>query len=445
MLKRKSQTDKPSGTPKRSSTDPLTNLPRRDQLPAWLTDRASRAQATSKRVSLFMVGVGNLRDVNDTYGPEVGDGILKEVAGRMSTFVGKNGAVCRYNAGEFAAVIDGVSSADRAREIAAALLAVLDEPFPNNGVNVPVFSQVGAALSDPGHADSQAWLDDAHDALVAARDQGLGSVVVNDESTRNRIDVQINEERIRNAFDNDEFVVVYQPIVSPADAEIVGFEALLRWLDPSSGIGLISPAKFLPLLEKTGLITPVGTWTLSQAVGQIAEWNRRRDDKPPLFVSVNLGAKQMAEPSFADTVVKALDDVSFRPELLSLDVTPAALKYNKTATWSALRGLSSVGIRIALDDFGVGESSMVYLRELQVDLLRIDRMFVKGLNKTPEDTAIVRHLIGIGRDLGILTLAEGVETPDQVIELQKLGCPLAQGWHFGRPAQASEVEAQFLA
>lgn len=444
MLKRKSQTDKAPGPSKRPATDPLTNLPRRDQLLTWLTERASRAQATSKRMGLFMVGVGNLRDVNDTYGPDVGDEILGGVAQRMSRFVGNGGSVCRYNAAVFAAVIDGVSGADRTREIATDLLATLDEPFKSGGVEVPVFSQIGAALSDPGHADNQAWLDDAHDALVTARDEGLGSIVVHDESTRNRIDIQINDERIRNAFDNEEFVVVFQPIVSPADGEIVGFEALLRWLDPSSGAGLISPGKFLPLLEKTGLITPVGTWTLSQAIGQISQWNGQRAGRDPYFVSVNLGAKQMAEPSFADTVVKALDEISFKPELLSLDITPAALKYNKTSTWAALRGLSAVGIRIALDDFGVGESSMVYLRELQVDLLRIDRMFVDGLGKTPEDTAIVRHLIGIGRDLGILTLAEGVETPDQVIELQKLGCPLAQGWHFGRPALAAEIEDQLL-
>lgn len=444
MLKRKSQSDKAPGTSKRPVVDPLTNLPRRDQLLTWLTDRASRAQATSRRMGLFMVGLGNLRDVNDTYGPDVGDRILQEVAQRLTAFVGNGGAVCRYNAGVFAAVIDGVGSADRTHEIGTELLAALQTPFQNDGVDVPIFSQVGAALSDPGHTDNQAWLADAHDALVSARDQGLGTVVVHDESTRNRIDIQINDERVRKAFENEEFVVVFQPIVNPTDGEIVGFEALLRWLDPGSGAGLISPGKFLPLLEKTGLITPVGTWTLRQSIGQISHWNKQRADRDPFFVSVNLGAKQMAQASFADSVVQALDEISFKPELLSLDVTPSALKYNKTATWSALRGLSSVGIRIALDDFGVGESSMVYLRQLQVDLLRIDRMFVEGLGKTPEDTAIVRHLIGIGRDLGILTLAEGVETPDQVIELQKLGCPLAQGWHFGRPAQGFEIEEQLL-
>jgi diguanylate cyclase (GGDEF)-like protein len=443
MLRRKAQDEKTPGA-RLPSADPLTNLPGRAQILSWLTDRASMAQATSQRVALFMVGVGNLRDVNDTYGPEIGDRILAEVAQRLTKLVGNAGSVGRYNAAEFAAIVEGVGTAERTRDIAVELLAALDEPFQSNGVDIPVFSQIGAALSDPGHANNQAWLEDAHDALVTARDQGLGSVVVHDEATRNRIDTQITDERVRNAFENEEFVVVFQPIVSPGDGEVVGFEALLRWLDPSSGTGLIAPGQFLPLLEKTGLITPVGTWTLTQAVRQISEWNAARAGREPFFVSVNLGAKQMAQASFAESVVQALDEISFKPELLSLDVTPAALKYNKTATWSALRGLSALGIRIALDDFGVGDSSMVYLRELQVDLLRIDRMFIDGLGKTPEDTSIVRHLIGIGRDLEILTLAEGVEREEQVADLQKLGCPLAQGWYFGRPALPAEIEEKLL-
>lgn len=426
------------------SADPLTGLPGRAQILAWLDEAATRSQATSQRVVLFVVGVGNLRDVNDTYGPDVGDRILVELAGRLRKLVGNAGSVGRYNAAELVAIVNGVGTAERAREIATELLATVDEPFDNDGVQVPVFSQIGAALSDAGYANSQVWLDDGHRALVEAREQGLGSIVVHDEGTRNRIDTQITDERVRNAFENEEFVVVFQPIVRPADGHVAGFEALLRWLDPSTGAGLLSPAQFLPLLEKTGLITPVGTWALARAVRQVDEWNAHRGSRDPYFVSVNLGAKQMAQASFAESVVKVLDEVSFKPELLSLDVTPEAIRYNKSATWSALRGLSAVGVRIALDDFGVGDSSMAYLRELHVDLLRIDRMFVEGLGKTPEDTAIVRHLIGLATDLGILTIAEGVEREEQVRELRELGCPLAQGWHFGRPALPEEIEATYL-
>jgi diguanylate cyclase (GGDEF)-like protein len=443
MLRRKAADDDAAGA-RLPNADPLTGLPGRSQILSWLTDAASQSQATSQRVALFMVGVGNLRDVNDTYGPEVGDRILAEVAQRLTKLVGNAGAVGRYNAAELAAVVNGVGTAERTHDIAVELLAALDEPYVNAGVEIPVFSQIGGALSDPGHANNRAWLDDAHHALVEAREQGLGSVVVHDEATRNRIDTQITDERVRLAFENEEFVVVFQPIVRPQDGDVVGFEALLRWLDPSSGTGLISPGQFLPLLEKNGLITPVGTWTLSKAIRQINDWNAARADRDPFFVSVNLGAKQMAQSNFADTVAQTLDEISFKPELLSLDVTPDALRYNKSATWSALRGLSALGIRIALDDFGVGDSSMAYLRELQVDLLRIDRMFLDGLGKTPEDTAIVRHLIGIGRDLEILTLAEGVEREEQVRDLQSLGCPLAQGWYFGRPALPAEIESTLL-
>jgi diguanylate cyclase (GGDEF)-like protein len=442
MLKRKSSDGGASA--RLPSADPLTGLPGRAALRTWLEEAGTRAQATSNRVGLFFIGVGNLTDVNDTYGPEAGDHVLHDVGARLTQLVGKAGQVARYNGAEFAAVIEGVGTADRTRDVAEELLGSLNEPFDRGGVQIPVFSLIGAALSDPGYASVDSWILDGHQALTEAREQGLGTVVVHDESSRNRVGVQITDDRVRQAFENDEFVVVFQPIVTPSTGTVVGFESLLRWLDPGSGTGLISPGQFLPLLEKSGLITPVGTWTLEQSVRQVSAWNDARPDEKPYFVSVNLGAKQIAQTSFAESVVKVLDALSFKPELLSLDITPTAIKYNKTATWAALRDLKYLGVRMALDDFGVGDSSMAYLRELQVDLLRIDRMFVEGLGRTPEDTAIVRHIIGIGRDLEILTLAEGVETPEQDAQLRELNCPLAQGWFYGRPEIASEIEATLL-
>jgi EAL domain-containing protein (putative c-di-GMP-specific phosphodiesterase class I) len=188
----------------------------------------------------------------------------------------------------------------------------------------------------------------------------------------------------------------------------------------------------------------VGTWTLERATSQIKAWNDRRPSDKPLFVSVNLGAKQIAHASFADSVAQALDAAGLAPELITLDVTPEAITYNKHATWGALRDLKSLGVRVALDDFGVGDSTLAYLRELSIDLLRIDRMFTEGLGKTREDTVIVEHLIGLGRDLEILTLAEGVETAEQAEKLRELSCPLAQGWYYGKPEPDFEIEPKLF-
>jgi EAL domain-containing protein (putative c-di-GMP-specific phosphodiesterase class I) len=320
----------------------------------------------------------------------------------------------------------------------------LAEPFQVGSGAVMVSASLGAALSDPGYPGIKAWLDDAHHALAEAREDGNRSIVVHDESTRNRINVQINEERVEKAFQRKEFVIVYQPIVVPNDGTIVGFEALLRWLDPSSGGSFITPGQFLPILEKTGLITPVGTWAMQEATEQIKLWNDNREGQRPFFVSVNLGGKQMAQPDFPATVAQALDSCGLAPELLMLDVTPAAIRYHKSATWGALRDLKYLGIRIALDDFGVGDSSLTYLRELNIDLLRIDRQFIEGLGNTPEDTAIVRHVIALGRELGILTVAEGVEREQQDEALREFNCPLAQGWFYGRPEPAATIEDTLL-
>jgi EAL domain-containing protein (putative c-di-GMP-specific phosphodiesterase class I) len=254
--------------------------------------------------------------------------------------------------------------------------------------------------------------------------------------------VRITEDRIQKAVENNEFRLLYQPIVTTQNGRVVGFEALLRWLDPGASAKFVSPAQFLPLLEKTGLIIEVGEWVLNEATRQIQGWNERYSNREPFFVTVNLGARQMAQTHFSATVAKALDSCGLRPELLTLDVTPEALSFNKQATWAELRDLKYLGVRIALDDFGLGESTIGYLRDIKVDLIRIHRTFVNGLGTTSEDDAIVKHLVGLGLDLGILSLAEGVETPLQAKRLTELNCALAQGYHFGRPELPTDIEAR---
>lgn len=442
MLRRKQDEAPVVEAPRTGPTDRITGLPAREQLLPWLTECMERGRATSERTALIFVDIGHLRDVNDTYGPDVGDQLLRAIAARLGSEIGGDQRLLRYAGAEFALIVPGVATPETATSLADGVFELLAEPFDLGGTPVAITCAIGGGLSDHGYDSVQRWIDDAHDAMAEARELGNRACVIRDEATRNRIDVRITEERIHKAVENNEFRLLYQPIVTTDGGRVVGFEALLRWLDPGASAKFVTPNQFLPLLEKTGRIIEVGEWVLNEATHQIAEWNERHPTREPFFVTVNLGARQLAQTHFAGTVAKALDASHLKPELLTLDITPEALKFNKQATWAELRDLKYLGVRLALDDFGIGESTIGYLRDINVDLLRIHSSFVAGLGTTPEDEAIVKHLVGLGLELGILSLAEGVETPLQASMLAQLKCGLAQGYHFGKPEMASDIEAR---
>jgi diguanylate cyclase (GGDEF)-like protein len=443
MLRRKQDEDDIDVVPSPDGqVDRVTGLPGRSQLQPWLQECLERGRSTSERTGLLMIDIGHLRDVNDTYGPDVGDELLRGVARRLGEEIGGGQRLLRYSGAEFALIAPGVQTTETASSLAEGIFELMAEPFDIAGNHIAISCAVGAALSDHGYDSIRSWIDDAHNALSEAREQGNRAIVTRDESTRNRIDIRITEDRIQKAVDNNEFRLLYQPIVTTQNGRVVGFEALLRWLDPGASAKFVSPAAFLPMLEKTGRIIEVGEWVLNEACQQVQTWNDRAPGREPFFIAVNLGARQMAQTHFSATVAKALDATHLKPELLTLDITPEALSYNKQATWAELRDLKYLGVRISLDDFGIGESTIGYLRDIKVDLLRIHRTFVNGLGTTPEDEAIVKHLVGLGLDLGILSVAEGVETAAQAKQLVELRCGLAQGFHFGRPELPADIEAR---
>ncbi len=442
MLRRKQDEAPVVEAPKKGPTDRISGLAAREQLVPWLQEALDRDRSTSERTVLMFIDIGHLRDVNDTYGPDIGDQLLRGIAGRLSAELGGDQRLLRYAGAEFAFIAPGVATSDTAASLGEGVFELLAEPFDLDGTPLTITCSVGAALSDHGYDGIQHWVDDAHTAMTEAREIGHRACVVRDEATRNRIDVRITEERIQRAVENNEFRLLYQPIVTTAEGRVVGFEALLRWLDPGASAKFVSPRDFLHILEKTGRIVEVGEWVMQTATNQIQEWNNHQPTRDPFFVTVNLGARQLAQTHFSSTVAKALDSSGLKPELLTLDITPEALKFNKQATWTELRDLKYLGVRLALDDFGIGESTIGYLRDIKVDVLRIHSSFVAGLGSTPEDEAIVKHLVGLGLDLGILALAEGVETQLQASVLAKLNCGLAQGYHYGKPEMPADIEAR---
>lgn len=420
--------------------DRVTGLPDRTHLHDWVNEAIEKGRPTSKRAVVAFIDVGLLRDVNDTYGADAGDALLRAVADRLRAIDLPGTRSLRYEGAELAVVFEGIMHLDQAEEIARFLVELLTPPYDLGTDRIIISPFVGAALSTDNYRTLDDYLRDAHQALVRARDGGPGTWIVHDESKRGRYETRVDESRLHQALENREFVFAYQPIVRLDTDQLIGVEALLRWKSPgATSTGLLLPHDFMPLLEKSGLSVPVGNWAIGEACRQAAEWNQAFPDRPAMFITVNVGPRQLASTDFRDSVVDAITRSGVQPWQLCLDITEQALRFNRTAAWSALRDLKDMGVKLGLDDFGTGVSSLLYLREFTLDLVRIDRLFVQGLEMNKEDRAIVKHIAGLAHDLGLVAVAEGVETTEQAAALRKLGVDLGQGYLFGRPMLADEL------
>lgn len=420
--------------------DPVTGVPGRERLHAAL----DAAVTTSKRESAFaavaFVHVAQVRDVNDGFGPDAGDEVLRAVADRLGTIDLPGTVVTRFPGAEFALVFEGIPNAAGAGEVARFLVELMAEPLPFRGDTLALPAHVGLALSADEYTDLGDMVHDAHEALVRARTQGPNTYVIHDESKRARYSTKIDERRMADALANHEFLLLYQPIVDLARDEVVGAEALLRWAAPgATNIGIMFPHDFLPLLEKTGLIVAVGRWVVEEACRQTAEWTRGAAGGRLPMVTVNLSGRQLSDPAFARSVADAVARHGLEPQQLCLDITDEVLRRHGETTWSALRALKEAGVQLGLDDFGRGEATLARLREVRLDVLSIDRTFMAGLEHNDEDRAIVRHTAALAHDLDCVALAEGVESAAQAEILAELGVDLGQGFHLGRPVSAEEL------
>ena len=433
----------PSGAPAPSrGTDAVTGLPTREVLHEWLHAAILASRPTSSRSILVFVDLDSLRDVNDSFGPDAGDSLLAQVPGRLADLGAR---VLRYGGAELAIVFQGVDSMTAPDEIAHAILDRVTAPYEVLGGRAPITvgCHLGLAIGGDAAGDVTDLVRDAHQALVHARDLGPASYVVHDESRRGRYTTRIDESRLVSAIDDDEFLLHYQPILRVDSGELIGVEALLRWQEPgATNTGMLFPHDFLPLLEKSGLIVPVGRWVIEETCRQAVAWSEAHPTLPPLFVTCNVGARQLAMPDFADTVLEAISVTGIPARQLCLDITEHTLRYNGDGTWSALRRLKEAGVKLGLDDFGIGASSLTALRELNVDILRIDRTFITGLADSAENQAIVRHVSNLAHELHMVTVAEGIESEEQAAVLPELGVDLAQGFLYGRPETAAQIDAR---
>jgi len=425
--------------PPSPATDELTGALTRDEWLGVARDMYKKAEHDNQRFAVMFLRLDGMRDIHDLFGPEDGDLALCTAVERLTEALGDAVPLGRWGGAEFALVWPQVSTTEAVMKIGAELQGLLAQPAQLSDSVQPLRSILGAALFDPAYDGARNLIDDAHDALVEAAGRRDRSPVVRDESTRNRLTLRVDRARLENALRRSEFRLAWQPIVSLDDRHAVGVEALLRWEDPRSGTHLIPPSEFLPALERTGMIVETGAWVLSEACRQIKAWNDARGKKPPLWVTVNLGGRQIEDPGFAERVVDALEGAGLPPELLCLDITDTSLEVVGHEAWGLLRPLKMLGVQLALDGIGAGAASVEYLRELQLDLVRIDRLFIADLATSPEDRLITKALIGLSHGLGLRSVALGVETEDQAGALAEMGCELAQGVLFARPPLAEEL------
>jgi diguanylate cyclase (GGDEF)-like protein len=411
--------------------DSLTGLPNRRFLGEGFDEMLRVVRRVNGRVGVFFIDLDGFKKINDTHGHEMGDNLMVAVADRLREVVGPTDQIVRYGGDEFVALCPEVTNATSAERIAKRILTAIEQPFEIGEDRLKVSGSVGIALTEERCTRPDEVLRDADAAMYQAKNQGPGRYALFDRSMADQITPSTAERRLRQALEKGEFRLYYQPIVSLWTKRLVGVEALLRWNDPARG--MVSPHEFMGALEDTGLIVPIGNWILEEVCFQSKKWQDAFPDRPALNIKVNVSARQLAQANFVMHLKECLEVTGADADRITLEITEGALMYDVTSAWSTLREAKALGISLALDDFGTGYSSLSYLRQFSLDLLKIDQSFVEGLGHSREDTTIIEHVIGMAKALGIVTVAEGVETEEQVTQLRAMNCDLAQGYYFSHP------------
>lgn len=411
--------------------DALTGLPNRVLLREQLNQHLSSVQRGAS-FAVLCLDLDYFKQVNDTLGHPVGDALLCAVAGRLRESVRDTDVVARLGGDEFAIIQCGVEQPTSATTLAQRLVEELARPFSVDAHEIVIGTSVGISVTPNDGNDADVLLKNADMALYRAKENGRNGFSFFEPE----MDAKMHERRtleidLRKAIAVGEFELFYQPLVNLESDTLSGFEALLRWNHPTKG--MIPPLTFIPLAEDTGLIIPLGEWVLRQACNEAAKWP---DD---LKIAVNLSPVQFRNKNLVSTVTSAIAKSGIAAARLELEITETVMLQNTEQTLAVLRMLQGIGVRISMDDFGTGYSSLSYLRSFPFDKIKIDRSFVKDLDKGEEAIAIIRAISGLGKTLGMITTVEGVETKAQLEQVRAEGCTEVQGYLFSVPQPASEV------
>jgi len=415
--------------------DELTGLPNRTSVGRRLDEEIGRSRQSGRPFALVVIDVDNFKEINDLHGHRVGDAVLRVLGARIAQHAGahEGSFIGRSGGNEFMALCP-LEDPAALLPCLEAMHEVLARPIRVGGEALAHPASIGAALFPDDAATSETLVNNASLAMFRAKGDPLVRVCVYDplvdERTRLRRSLTA---LLREALERDELSMHYQVQTDVRTGEPIGYEALLRWQHPQ--LGAISPAEFIPLAESSGLVVPIGAWALRTACADAARWD------PPLRVSVNVSAVQIAEPDLAGTVQDALEHSGLPADRLELEMTETAIVTDPERALLTLRAIKDLGVGLAIDDFGVGYSSLSALRSFPFDRIKIDRSFFSDRG-TPEQTVeLLQTVVSLGRTLKMVVLAEGIETPDQLALLTDAGCHEAQGYLFGRPAALADLVA----
>ena len=419
--------------------DHLTGLPNRRVFLDRLEQALRRSQRSGATHGVLFADVDRFKLVNDSLGHQAGDRLIVAIAERVGEALRPGHTLSRFGGDEFTVLLEDITDVKDAEEVASRILHALRSPIPLLGGHEVVASvSIGITMTSSGMGADDV-LHDADVAMYQAKARGASRYTVFDVAAMGsrsveRIDL---EAALHRALEAKEFEAFYQPVVATATGATVGFEALVRWHHPERG--LLEPGQFINLTEETGLILPIGRQVLEQACRTARGWQDRFG--VPLTMSVNLSGRQFSDPDLVTEVADILRVTRLEPDRLCLEITESVAMHDVGRTVAILDQLKALGVRLAIDDFGTGFSSLTYLKRFPVDVVKIDRSFIIGIHADRVDSAIVTAVLGMADAVGMVTVAEGVETPEQLQHLLQLGCPLAQGYYLGRPAPRALAES----
>ncbi len=422
--------------------DPLTNLANRTLFRIFLTKAISEAKRYGRKCALLFLDLDHFKDINDTMGHDAGDLLLCQVALRLQDCCRESDLIARLGGDEFALILGDIQDPRDGTDIAQKILKKLSFPHNLKGTKHFVSSSIGIAICPDDGKDVEGLAKAADLAMYQAKRRGRNTYRFFSQELQNRTQRSLQiEGQLREALKRNEFLAFYQPIIETESGKCKGMEALIRW--NSSERGIICPNEFITAAEKTRLILPIGSWILNEASRTLTTWS----DLTPslsLTVAVNLSISQLNQVGFERQVEKVLMETGLEPGLLELEITENAFIKNPEAVNNTLNAIRQLGVKIAIDDFGTGFSSMKYLQELPIDTLKIDQSFIRDIGRNRKSEAIIRAIIALAHNLEVFTVAEGVETAEQVQFLKEHHCDYLQGFHYSRPLPEEEV-AGFLA
>jgi diguanylate cyclase (GGDEF)-like protein len=417
--------------------DPLTGLPNRTRFFEALENSITMVRKGQRRAAVLFLDLDRFKVINDSLGHTAGDQLLAQVARRLLDSLRPGDTLARFGGDEFAVLLDNIESEQATTAIANRLIAAMHSPFVLDGREAFLGLSAGIAVIGRDSGDADDLLRQADVALYEAKAKGRDQWAVFNREIGARASRRLDlETELRHGLIRGEFELHFQPFVDLVSGYVHGFEALIRWRHPDRG--LISPANFIPLAEETGLIVPLGEWVLSEACRQGTAWAVLRPDDPPA-IAVNVSPRQFKGPALGNQLWRALSQSGIAPQRLKLEVTEQALIEDSESTIALLNSVKSLGVRLALDDFGTGYSFLGRLHALPLDVLKIDRSFIRAIEHDSNAAAIVRAVATLGRDLGLSITAEGIETEGQRRLAVDLGCDIGQGFLFSRPISAEAV------